>query len=86
MQLMPATGRAMGVDDPFDPWQNIDGGTRYIRYLIERYEGDTTLALAAYNAGEKAVRRFHGVPPYRETKRYVRKVMKLSTLYDADFR
>ncbi len=86
MQLMPATARAMGIDDLFDPWQNIDGGTRYIRYLLERYEGDTTLALAAYNAGEKAVRRFHGVPPYRETKRYVRKVIKLSTQYDADFR
>lgn len=86
MQLMPGTAQAMGIEDPFDPWQNIDGGTRYIRYLIERYEGDTSLALAAYNAGEKAVRRFRGMPPYRETRRYVQKVTRLATRYDADFR
>ncbi len=86
MQLMPATARQLGVDDPFDPWQNIQAGTRYLSYLMRRFKGDLKLALAAYNAGETTVRRFKGVPPYRETERYVKKVMNLATEYHADFR
>ena len=74
MQLLPATARRFGVADPFDPAQNVAGGTRYLRWLLDRFGGDVTLALAGYNAGEGAVERHGGVPPYRETRSYVRKV------------
>ena len=86
MQLMPETARHLGVDDPFNPWQNIQAGTRYLSYLVRLFKGDLELALAAYNAGETTVRRFGGVPPYRETERYVKKVMNLAREYHADFR
>ncbi len=86
MQLMPDTARQLGVDDPFNPWQNIQAGTRYLSYLMRRFKGELPLALAAYNAGETTVRRFGGIPPYRETERYVERVMSLSRQYDADFR
>ena len=76
MQLMPYTARALGVKDSFDPAANLDGGTRYLRALIERYDGDVKRALAAYNAGEGAVARHGGVPPYPETMAYVRKVLE----------
>jgi len=73
MQLMPATARQYGLADPFDPRANIDAGIRHLRSLLDRY--DVSLALAAYNAGEGAVERYQGVPPYRETRDYVTRVM-----------
>ena len=71
MQLLPATARRFGVADPFDPAQNVAGGTRYLRWLLDRFGGDVTLALAGYNAGGGAVDLHGGVPPYRETRNYV---------------
>ena len=78
MQLMPDTARVLGVD-PRDPRQNADGGAQYLRQLLARYESDPNqvlLALAAYNAGPAAVERYHGVPPYRETREYILRVLK----------
>jgi hypothetical protein len=77
MQLMPATARRLGVLDSFDARQNIFGGTQYLRILLDQFAGDVTLVLAAYNAGENAVLRYGGVPPYRETRGYVQKVQAL---------
>ena len=74
MQLMPATSKLRNVGNPFNPQQNIDGGVRHLKYLLTTF-GDTTLALAAYNAGENAVRKYNGVPPYPETKNYVSTVL-----------
>ena len=75
MQLMPATARRFGVGRPFDPWANVRGGVRYLRELADRYAGRPELVLAAYNAGEGAVDSFGGVPPYRETVRYVQRIL-----------
>lgn len=75
MQLMPRTARAMGVSDPMDARQNILGGSRYLRILANRFGGDVVLTLAAYNAGEGAVQKYQGIPPYAETQRYVRRVL-----------
>jgi soluble lytic murein transglycosylase-like protein len=76
MQLMPATASQMQVEDAFHPEKNIEGGTRYLRYLLNVYSGNLTLALAAYNAGEKAVAKYNNrVPPYRETQNYVQRVL-----------
>lgn len=76
MQLMPRTASAMGVHDPFNPRENILGGARYLRILANVFQGDMVLTLAAYNAGEGAVTRYKGVPPYRETRRYVQNVLR----------
>jgi len=81
MQLMPDTAQEYGVNDPFSPQQSIDGGARYMRALLRRYNGDRPLAAAAYNAGIGAVTRYKGVPPYAETLAYVDKVMALYARY-----
>jgi soluble lytic murein transglycosylase-like protein len=86
MQLMPITAGEMGVSDPFNPWQNISGGTRYLQRLAQRFDGDLNLTLAAYNAGPGTVERYNGLPPYKVTQRYVKRVMELYRRYDADFR
>ena len=75
MQLMPATARRLGVTDIYDPAQNIEGGTKYLRFLLDTFNGDVKLALAGYNAGEGAVMKYgYQVPPYRETQNYVRSI------------
>ncbi|MCK7476917.1 MAG: lytic transglycosylase domain-containing protein [Candidatus Moduliflexus flocculans] len=76
MQLMPATARQYGVGNVFDPAQNIEGGVRYLKDLVRLYNGQTKLVLAAYNAGQEAVRKYKGIPPYPETKSYIAGIMK----------
>jgi hypothetical protein len=76
MQLMPATAATLGVSDPFDPRENIDAGVRHLRAMMAHFPGDLPLALAAYNAGEKAVIRHRGMPPYRETREYVNRILR----------
>jgi transglycosylase-like protein with SLT domain/uncharacterized protein DUF4124 len=77
MQLMPERAALLGVRDSFDPHQNVDGGVRHLRDLLQNFGGDVTLALAAYNAGEGAVRSYGGIPPFAETREYVRRVRSL---------
>lgn len=75
MQLMPSTASSLGVDDAFDPEQNVAGGTKYLKGLMDRYQGNKSLALAAYNAGSGAVKKYGGIPPYTETQNYVKNVL-----------
>lgn len=77
MQLMPSTAYDMNVVNPFNPEENIEGGTRYLRFLLEKFNGDLTLALAAYNAGPKTVEKYGNVPPISETKQYVKKILSI---------
>lgn len=78
LQLLPETGERFGVGDLFDAEQNLEGGARYLRWLLDRFDGRTDLALAAYNAGEQAVERHGGIPPYPETRAYVSRVLRQS--------
>ncbi len=84
MQLMPKTARDLGVENPFHPVDNVRGGSRYLRRMLDRY-GDVERALAAYNAGPTAVDRYGGVPPYRETRDYVKRVLTYYRHYHGDF-
>lgn len=81
MQLIPETARDMQVSDPFDPEDNIRGGSRYLRLMLDEFGGNVELALAAYNAGPNAVKRFGGIPPYQETQNYVVKVKNFQRQY-----
>jgi len=76
MQLMPGTASSLQVSDSFDPYENIEGGVRHLRRLMDRYRGDLPLVLAAYNAGEQAVLVYRGVPPFPETRRYVSRILR----------
>jgi soluble lytic murein transglycosylase-like protein len=81
MQLMPETAASLGVTDPYDASQNIGGGTRYLRSLLDRFHGNVRLAVAAYNAGPNAVLRYANVPPYAETRAYVANVLASYSKY-----
>ena len=81
MQLMPATAQALGVEDIFNPKQNISGGVRYFKKLVTQFDGDVELALAAYNAGSRNVRHYKGIPPFKATQYYIKKVFKYYQIY-----
>ncbi len=75
MQMMPATAKRFGLKDPFDPKANVEAGTKYLKWLLKRFDGDVSLALAGYNAGEGSVDKYKGIPPYNETQNYVKKIV-----------
>ncbi len=81
MQLMPVTATSLGVDDAFNPEQNIHAGVRYFKTLLKQFDGDVKLALAAYNAGSSNVRHYKGIPPFKDTKRYLKKVYRYYEFY-----
>jgi soluble lytic murein transglycosylase-like protein len=81
MQLMPDTARLHNVLNAYDPVDNIEGGVRHLRMLLERFQGDLRLSLAAYNAGSGAVEKFGGIPPYAETREYVRRVLRFYDVF-----
>jgi len=84
MQLMPSTAQSVGVRDSYDPGQNVAGGTRYLKGLLDRFNGDVRLAVAAYNAGPNAVEKYGDVPPYAETQNYVKNVLGSYAKYRTD--
>jgi soluble lytic murein transglycosylase-like protein len=81
MQLMPGTAQSLGVEDIFNPHQNITGGVQYFKQMVNRFNGDVKLALAAYNAGSRNVRNYNGVPPFKATRSYIKKVFKYYQIY-----
>lgn len=84
MQLMPGTAKSLKVSNSFDPKDNVDGGVKYLKFLLDTFRGDVSLALAAYNAGLSKVAKYGGIPPYAETKNYVNKVLSYMQTYQAN--